>query len=210
MIRMGLAVGGIVCLLVLSGCLGVGGVDRTPTDTSPADASSTPEGSPAAHSTPAPAATDTDHVRRAVAFVEDYRLRSAANRTADDGNATASGPDTVMRFRYVENTSAIPWPESNVTRMSVYPGVDPAETVERGDGTATVQLTTWSRVNGVLTNWTVTVADDGTVTRATGVAQDTQVGDYRLVWEGIATPLPGEEYISLGRAKLSGESGSNR
>lgn len=202
-----LAVGGIVCLLVLSGCLGVGSVDRTPADGSQP---STAADSPASHSTPAPTAVDTDHVQRAVAFVENYTLPSAANRTADDGDAIASGPDAVMRFRYVRNLTDIPAADPDVAQMPPYPEADPATVTDHGNGAVTVELTTWSRVNGVLTNWTVTVADDGTVTRATGVAQDTQVGDYRLVWEGIATPLPGEEYISLGRAKLSGESGSNR
>ncbi|WP_092692439.1 hypothetical protein [Halorientalis regularis] len=127
--------------------------------------------------------------------------------TADDGDAIASGPDPVIRFRYVRNLTDIPAADPDVAQMPPYPEVSPTTVTDHGNGTVTVELTTWSRVNGVLTNWTVRVADGGDVARALGVAQATRVGDCRLVWEGTPTPARGDEYISLGRAELSVETG---
>jgi hypothetical protein len=188
----------VVCLL-LAGCMsGVG-------DTTATTSLETTTAETAAEPTATAGGTDTGPVSESVAvttarqFATDYTYPSAARRAGNDSTAVASGPDTAMEFRYVETRSDIPGVTGTATASPSLESITAAAVLDTDQQTRVVRLYTWSRVNGVVTNWTVRVNASGEVTQAIGVSVATGVGDSRTVAEGMVSPEPGVRYIDVER-----------
>lgn len=194
MMRGSLSVAVVLCLL-LAGCTsGVGGTTAT------TETETTAEEQPARTTTTETgesAVPESAAVTVARQFATNYTYPSAAREVGTESSAVASGPDTAMAFQYVHSRSDIPGVDGTVTTSPTLESVTTAAVVDTEQGTRVVRLYTWSRVNGVVTNWTVRVNGSGDVTEAIGVSVATGVGDYRTVAEGMVSPRPGVRYIDV-------------
>lgn len=187
----------VVCCLLLAGC--TSGVGDTTATTSIETTASEQTQQTATTGTGDGAVPESAAVSAARQFATNYTYPSAAREVENDSTAVASGPSTEMTFQSVDARSDIPGVDGTVTTSPTLESVTPAAVVETEGQTRVVRLYTWSRVNGVVTNWAVRVNASGEVTQAIGVSVATGVGDSRTVAEGMVSPEPGVRYIDVER-----------